>query len=75
MRGDRPSAAKNFDSAAVEFEKAVQKAPDAAERHANLRLCYAFMGILAIPLIDRLPRTPGAVDSADYSITVKTQIG
>ena len=26
--------------------------------------------ILAIPLIDRLLKTPGAVDSANYSITV-----
>ena len=96
----------------VEFEKAVQEAPDAAERPANLGLCYAIIGRrdaairegrravelkpesrdasdgaimncylaliyardgennLAIPLIDRLLRTPGAVDSGDYSITV-----
>jgi hypothetical protein len=83
-----------------------------AERHANLGLCYAFMGRkedairegrtavdlkpeskdaydgaimncflaliyaragendLSIPLIERLLRTPGAVDGVNYSITV-----
>ena len=88
------------------------EAPNIAERHANLGLCYAFMGQkedairegrravelkpeskdaydgaimncclaliyarvgendLAIPLIERLLRTPGAVDSVNYSITV-----
>ena len=86
--------------------------PDAAEDHAKLGLCYAFLGWkdaairegrravelkpeskdvsdgaimncylaliyprggesnLAIPLLERLLKTPGAVDSADYSITV-----
>ena len=90
----------------------MQDAPDAAERHANLGLLYAFMDKkedalrearravelkpeakdaydgaimncylaliyararekdLAIPLIERLLRTPGAVDSVDYSITM-----
>ena len=37
-----------------------------------LALIYARVGEndLAIPLIERLLTTPGAVDSADYSITV-----
>ena len=37
-----------------------------------LALIYARLGEndLAIPLIERLRTTPGAVDSADYSITV-----
>jgi tetratricopeptide (TPR) repeat protein len=89
----------------------VEEAADAADRHANLGLLYAFMGkrdeairegrlavelkpitkdandgaILlgylaliyarvgendqAIPLIERLLKTPGAVDSVDYSVT------
>jgi len=39
---------------------------------AYLALIYARVGAndLAIPLIARLLKTPGAVDSADYSITV-----
>ena len=39
---------------------------------AYLALIYARVGEndLAIPLIDRLLKTPGAVDSADYSITI-----
>ena len=111
-RKDQPSAEKNFAAAAPEFEKAVQEAADAADRHANLGLLYAFMGrrdeairegrlavelkplskdandgaIMlcylaliyarvgendqAIPLIERLLKTPGAVDSVDYSITL-----
>jgi tetratricopeptide (TPR) repeat protein len=90
----------------------VTEAPCSAERHANLGLCYAFMGRkedairegrravelkpeskdaydgaimncflaliyarvgendLAIPLIERLLRTPGAVDTVNYSITL-----
>ncbi len=110
-RGDEAAAAENFAEAAPVFEKAVQEAADAAERHANLALLYAFMGkrpeaiqegrlavelkpltkdatdgaIMlcylaliyarlgendqAIPLIERLLTTPGAVDSVAYSIT------
>jgi TolB-like protein/Flp pilus assembly protein TadD len=109
--GDRVEAERQFSAAAPEFEKAVQEAAGAAERHANLGLLYAFMGkrdeairegrlavelkpiskdatdgaIMlcylaliytragekdqAIPLIERLLKTPGAVDSVDYSIT------
>lgn len=111
-RQDQAEAQKNFAAAAVEFEKAVQQSPEVAERHANLGLCYAFMGRhdeairegrravdlkpeskdafdgaimncylaliyarvgekeLSLPLIERLLKTPGAVDSVDYSITV-----
>ena len=110
--GDEAEAASQFAQAAPEFAQAVQEANDAAERHANLGLIYAFMGkrqeairegrlavelkpigndandgaIMlcclaliygrvgeideAIPLIERLLKTPGAVDSVDYSITV-----
>lgn len=111
-RQDQAEAQKNFAAAAVEFEKAVQQSSEVAERHANLGLCYAFMGRhdeairegrravdlkpeskdafdgaimncylaliyarvgekeLSLPLIERLLKTPGAVDSVDYSITV-----
>jgi tetratricopeptide (TPR) repeat protein len=105
-------ASKNFEAARKVFESAATEAPNSAERHANLGLCYAFMGRkgdairegrravelkpeskdaydgaimncylaliyarvsendLAIPLIERLLRTPGAVDSVNYSMTV-----
>ena len=105
-------ARRELRSGAPEFEKAVQESPDAADRHANLGLLYAFMGrrdeairegrravelkpiskdandgaIMlcylaliyarvgendqAIPLIERLLKTPGAVDSVNYSITL-----
>ena len=111
-RNDQTTAKRNFAAAVPEFEKAVQEAPDAAERHANLGLLYAFMGKTggsdprrsaavelkplskdvtdgalmlcyltliyarvgeidqAIPLIEQLLKTPGAVDSVDYSITL-----
>ena len=111
-RNDKTGAEKNFAAAAPEFEKAVQEAADAADRHANLGLLYAFMGrrdeairegrlavelkplskdandgaIMlcylaliyarvgendqAIPLIERLLKTPGAVDSVNYGITL-----
>src|SRR5439155_23665435 len=105
-------AEKDFAAAVGDVEKAAREAPDAAERHANLGLLYAFMGRkedairegrravelkpeskdaydgaimncclaliyarvgekeLALPLIERLLKTPGAVDSVDYSITI-----
>jgi TolB-like protein/Flp pilus assembly protein TadD len=111
-RGDPVLASKNFEAARKVFESAATEAPNSAERHANLGLCYAFMGRkgdairegrravelkpeskdaydgaimncclaliyarvsendLAIPLIERLLRTPGAVDSVNYSMTV-----
>jgi TolB-like protein/Flp pilus assembly protein TadD len=111
-RGDQALADKNLEAARKIFAVAVTEAPGSAERHANLGLCYAFMGRkedairegrravdlkpeskdaydgalmncflaliyarvgendLAIPLIERLLRTPGAVDSVNYSITV-----
>jgi TolB-like protein/Flp pilus assembly protein TadD len=101
-----------FETARKMFESAVTESPNNADRHANLGLCYAFMGrkeeairegrravelkpeskdandgaimncclaliyarvgenSLAIPLIERLLHTPGAVDSVNYSITV-----
>lgn len=111
-RNDRAEAEKNFKLAEPVLENAVKEAPDAADRHANVGLLYAFMGKhdeairegrraveikpeskdaydgaimscclaliyarvgegdLAIPLIERLLATAGAVDSVDYSITV-----
>jgi tetratricopeptide (TPR) repeat protein len=111
-RGDRVEAERNFAAAAPKLEKAVREAPQAADRHANLGILYAFMGRgeeairegrravelkpeskdaydgaimncclaliyartgetdLAIPLIERLLKTPGAVDSVNYSITL-----
>ena len=111
-QGDLALAQKSLEAARKVFETAVKEAPGSAERHANLGLCYAFMGRkedairegrravelkpeskdaydgaimncflaliyarvgendLAIPLIERLLRTPGAVDSVNYSITV-----
>ncbi|MDQ3546116.1 MAG: hypothetical protein M3429_06315, partial [Verrucomicrobiota bacterium] len=111
-RGDQGAAAQNFTAALPAFENAVQEAAEAADRHANLGLLYAFMGreadairegrlavqlkpeakdandgaIMlcylaliyarvgeadqAIPLIDQLLKTPGAVDSVNYSITL-----
>jgi tetratricopeptide (TPR) repeat protein len=110
--GDPVLAKTNLEAARKVFEDAVADAPNNAERHANLGLCYAFMGqkvdairegrravelkpeakdaydgaimncclaliyartgenALAITLIERLLRTPGAVDSVNYSITV-----
>jgi TolB-like protein/Flp pilus assembly protein TadD len=111
-QGDLAAAQEQLAAAATDFEKAVRESPQSAERHANLGLCYAFMGRreeairegqqavqlkpeakdatdgvlmscylaliyarlgekdLAFPLIERLLRTPGAVDSVCYSITV-----
>lgn len=111
-RGDSVLAGKNFEAARKMFESAITEAPTNAERHANLGLCYAFLGRkddairegrravelkpeskdaydgaimncflaliyarvgendLAIPLIERLLRTPGAVDTVNYSMTV-----
>ena len=111
-RGDQAAAEQSLTSALPVFEKGVQEAPEAAERHANLGLIYAFMGRKAdairegrlaaqlkpeakdandgaimlcylaliyarvgeaeqaIPLIDQLLKTPGAVDSVNYSITL-----
>jgi len=111
-RGDPVLANKSLEAARKVFEEALTEAPNVAERHANLGLCYAFMGRkedairegrravelkpeskdaydgaimncclaliyarvgendLAISLIERLLRTPGAVDSVNYSITV-----
>ena len=110
--GDSVLAKTNLEAARKVFEDAVAAAPNVAERHANLGLCYAFMGqkedairegrravelkpetkdaydgaimncflaliyartgenALALDLIERLLRTPGAVDSVNYSITV-----
>jgi TolB-like protein/Tfp pilus assembly protein PilF len=110
--GNQAAAQKLFEQARPSFEKAVEEAPQSADRHANLAWFYAFAGRkndairetrravelkpesldaldgaimnsylalayarvgetdLAIPLIERLLKTPGPVDSVDYSITI-----
>ncbi|MFN2541497.1 MAG: tetratricopeptide repeat protein [Chthoniobacterales bacterium] len=57
---------------AVELKPESKDAFDGAIMNCYLALIYARVGEpdLAIPLIERLLKTPGAVDSVDYSITV-----
>jgi len=57
---------------AVELKPESKDAVDGSLMNGYLALIYARVGEndLAIPLIERLLTTPGAVDSADYSITV-----
>ena len=57
---------------AVELKPESKDAVDGAIMNCYLALIYARIGEkdLAFPLIERLLRTPGAVDSVDYSITV-----
>jgi serine/threonine-protein kinase len=56
----------------VELKPESKDAVDGAIMNCYLALIYARVGErnLALPLIDRLLKTPGAVDSADYSITI-----
>jgi TolB-like protein/Tfp pilus assembly protein PilF len=57
---------------AVELKPESKDAVDGSLMSGYLALIYARVGEndLAIPLIERLLKTPGAVDSANYSITV-----
>jgi len=57
---------------AVELKPESKDAVDGAIMNCYLALVYARVGEkdLAFPLIERLVNTPGAVDSADYSLTV-----
>ena len=57
---------------AVELKPESKDAVDGAIMNCYLALIYARVGEndLAIPLIERLLKTPGAVDSVDYSITI-----
>ncbi|PYJ22048.1 MAG: hypothetical protein DME99_06480 [Verrucomicrobia bacterium] len=57
---------------AVELKPESRDAVDGAIMNCYLALIYARVGEkdLAFPLIERLLKTPGAVDSVDYSITV-----
>jgi tetratricopeptide (TPR) repeat protein len=57
---------------AVELKPVSKDAVDGPLMNGYLALIYARVGEndLAIPLIEHLLKTPGAVDSADYSITV-----
>src|SRR5436189_765224 len=56
---------------AVELKPESKDAFDGAIMNCYLALIYARVGEkeLAIPLVERLLKTPGAVDSVDYSIT------
>ena len=57
---------------AVELKPESKDAVDGSLMSGYLALIYARVGEndMAIPLIERLLKTPGAVDSANYSITV-----
>jgi len=57
---------------AVELKPESKDAFDGAIMNCYLALIYARVGEndLAIPLIERLLKTPGAVDSVDYSVTI-----
>ena len=57
---------------AVELKPESKDAVDGAIMNSYLALIYVRVGEkeLAFPLIERLLKTPGAVDSVDYSITV-----
>jgi TolB-like protein/Tfp pilus assembly protein PilF len=57
---------------AVELKPESKDAVDGVIVNCYLALMYARLGEkdLAFPLIERLLKTPGAVDSADYSITI-----
>ncbi len=57
---------------AVELKPESKDAVDGAIMNCYLALIYARLGEndLAFPLIERLLKTPGAVDSVDYSITI-----
>jgi TolB-like protein/Tfp pilus assembly protein PilF len=57
---------------AIELKPESKDAFDGAIMNSYLALIYARCGEkdLAFPLIERLLKTPGAVDSVDYSITV-----
>lgn len=56
----------------VELKPESKDAVDGAIMNCYLALIYARVGEndLAVPLIERLLKTAGAVDSADYSITI-----
>ena len=56
----------------MELKPESKDAFDGAIMNCYLALIYARVGEndLAIPLIERLLKTPGAVDSVDYSITL-----
>jgi tetratricopeptide (TPR) repeat protein len=56
----------------VELKPESKDAVDGAIMNCYLALIYARVGEkdLAIPLIERLLKTPGAIDSVDYSITI-----
>jgi TolB-like protein/Tfp pilus assembly protein PilF len=57
---------------AVELKPESKDAVDGVIVNCYLALIYARLGErdLALPLIERLLKTPGAVDSVDYSITI-----
>jgi tetratricopeptide (TPR) repeat protein len=68
----RKADAINEGRRAVELKPESRDAVDGTIMNCYLALIYARVGEtdLAIPLIERLLKTPGAVDSVDYSITI-----
>jgi hypothetical protein len=64
--------AEQEENRAVELKPESRDAYDGAIMNCYLALIYARVGEkdLALPLIERLLKTPGAVDSVDYSITI-----
>ncbi len=68
---DRKEDALREGRRAVELKPEAKDAVDGPLMQAFLALIYARTGELdlAFPLLERLLQTPGAVDSADYSIT------
>src|SRR5947207_14084914 len=69
---DRKEDAIREGRRAVELKPESKDAVDGAIMNSYLALIYVRVGEkeLAFPLIERLLKTPGAVDSVDYSITV-----
>jgi tetratricopeptide (TPR) repeat protein len=68
----RREGAINEGRRAVELKPESNDAVDGSLMNGYLALIYARVGEndLAIPLIEHLLKTPAAVDSADYSITI-----
>ena len=83
-RGDHAAAEAAFERARLNFEAAVQEAPENATRHANLGLLYAFMGRKEAAIIEGRravelePETRDAVDGAlmnSYLALIYARVG
>ncbi len=70
--GDPVLAKANLEVARKVFEDAVVAAPNVAERHANLGLCYAFMGAKVDAIregrraVELKPEAKDATDGRDH---------